>query len=592
MILGFFKYFDSFTIRFHFYANNQPKFRNVFGGIMNILYLLICGIIFIGFSYEDLFKLNPISSKSEISYSDQKVVNTNSEKIWIPFRMVTYEEKFIDHRNLLYVLPYYVEGKRNDLIGMELKYHLLHYKFCNETSMVNKSKNYIIDVPLNELFCIDNDDISFGGSWNGNILNYIEINLHLCEDGINFNASDPRCTKMNDLLKYKNTSWLFEFYYPVVQFQPRNLETPLTVIYRSYFYRLNTYTNKVERIYLQEHILSDDKSLIIRNTKNTSCWGMSNLYGDDYFSLNEIDPMIKGTSSRIYSLDIYMDYGLIYYTREYQKLFLIISNVFPLFRIVLYFLKNFTKHIKMSIIKSNLVGLIFENRKKSKMTLSKFRELNQLSDLRNKISFLFRNESSKEIIIDKNNNNINSNFHFRSSKNIIESVHNKKTLFNSNMSLNEGRVNNALNRRKISIIHQKRPSALNVPMKLIDSSSKINNIGLDGLLTNKSVFPYYYYFLDFYFDRFIHPQKFCCINKKYFTVYNFMSQIYDISTHILLFKQFNILNNSLKKIYEEKGFCPTLPFRKININDDDLMSKITEELNKREKPILFSKNLS
>ena len=246
----------------------------------------------------------------------------------------------------------------------------------------------------------------------------------------------------------------------------------------------------------------------------------------------------------------------------------------------------------MSIIKSNLVGLIFENRKKSKMTLSKFRELNQLSDLRNKISFLFRNESSKEIIIDKNNNNINSNFHFRSSKNIIESVNNKKTLFNSNMSLNEGRVNNALNRRKISIIHQKRPSALNVPMKLIDSSSKINNIGLDGLLTNKSVFPYYYYFLDFYFDRFIHPQKFCCINKKYFTVYNFMSQIYDISTHILLFKQFNILNNSLKKIYEEKGFCPTLPFRKININDDDLMTKINEDLKKREKPILFSKNLN
>ena len=397
---------------------------------------------------------------------------------------------------------------------------------------------------------------------------------------------------MNDLLKYKNTSWLFEFYNPVVQFQPRNLETPLTVIYRSYFYRLNTYTNKVERIYLQEHILSDDKSLIIRNTKNTSCWGMSNLYGDDYFSLNEIDPMIKGTSSRIYSLDIYMDYGLIYYTREYQKLFLIISNVFPLFRIVLYFLKNFTKHIKMSITKSNLVGLIFENRRKAKMSLFKFRELNQLSDLRNKISFMFRNESSKEIIINKNNNNnINSNFHYRSSKNVIESIHNKKTRFNSNVSLNEGKANNALNRKKISGIHQKKSSLLNEPMKRIDSSSNINNIGFDRLLTNKNVFPYYYYFLDFYFDRLIHPQKFCGINKKYFTVYNFMSQIYDISTHILLFKQINLINNNLKKIYEEKGFCPAYPFRKININDDDLMYKIKEELNRREKPILFTKNL-
>ena len=283
--MDFIKYFDFFTIKFHFYTNKQPKFRNIFGGIMNLIYLIICLVIFVGFSYEDIFKLNPISSKSEISNYNQKIVNLNEEKLWIPFRMVTYEEKFIDHRGLLFILPYFIEGKRNNLTGMDLKYNLLHYKLCNETSMINKSNNYKIDVPLNELFCIDENDIKFGGSWNGNILNYIEINLHLCEDGINFNSSDPRCTKIDNLLKYKNTSWLFEFYYPVVQFQPTNLETPLEVIYRSYFYRLSSKTNKVERLYLQEHILSDDRSLITKKYKNSSCWGMSTFYGDDYFFL-------------------------------------------------------------------------------------------------------------------------------------------------------------------------------------------------------------------------------------------------------------------------------------------------------------------
>ena len=509
--------------------------------------------------------------------------------------MVTYEEKFIDHRKFLYILPYFVEGKRNNLIGMDLKYHLLHYKFCNETSMVNKSKNYIIDVPLNELFCIEEDDISFGGSWNGDILNYIEINLHLCQDGINFNASDPRCTKMNDLLKYRNTSWLFEFYYPVVQFQPRNFENPMAVIYRSYFYRINTYTNKIERIYLQEHILSDDKSLIIRKNKNTSCWGMSNLYGDDYFSPNEIDPIVRGTSSRIYSLDIYMDFGLIFYTREYKKIFLIISNVFPLFRLVLYFLKNFTEHAKMSITKSNLVGLIFESKRAAKMSLFKFRELNQLTDLRNKINFISKNESSKEVIIDKNNNNINY-LHYRSSNNIMESINNKnlsyiKSPFNSNDYLNDGKEINKLNINQISAIHPKKSSFLNEPVKLLDSTPKTNNNKFDRLLNTKNIFPYYYYFLDFFFDRLMHPQKFGCINKKYFIVYNFMSQIYDISTHILLIKQFNLINNGLKKIYEENGLCPTHPFKRININDDDLMNRINEDLKKAEKPIIFSKNL-
>ena len=69
-----------------------------------------------------------------------------------------------------------------------------------------------------------------------------------------------------------------------------------------------------------------------------------------------------------------------------------------------------------------------------------------------------------------------------------------------------------------------------------------------------------------------------------------MCQIYDISTHIILFKQFNLLNNTLKKIYEENGFCPAYPFKKININDNDIIDKLNKDL-KNKKSILFSKNL-
>ena len=37
---------------------------------------------------------------------------------------------------------------------MELNYHLLEYKLCNETSMANKPENYKIDVQL--IFQINN----------------------------------------------------------------------------------------------------------------------------------------------------------------------------------------------------------------------------------------------------------------------------------------------------------------------------------------------------------------------------------------------------------------------------------------------------
>ena len=308
-------------------------------------------------------------------------MNVNEQKLWIPFRMVTYEEKFIDHREKLYILPYFIEGKRDNLRGMQLKYHLLIYKLCNETSMINKTNNYIIDVLLNELFCLDNNDFLLGGSWNGIFINYIEINLHLCQDGINFNSSESKCKKISDLLEYRNTPWLFEFYYPVVQFQPTNFDYPLEVIYKSYFYRLSSKANKVERLYLKEHILSDDKDIIMKNYNNISCWGKSDLYVDDYFLSEEIDPIVKGTSSRVYSLNIYMDFGPVYYTREYKKLFLILADVFPLFRLILFFIKNITQHIKMSLTKRKLVELIFE-KKTPNLSFFELEKLNKLTHLK------------------------------------------------------------------------------------------------------------------------------------------------------------------------------------------------------------------
>ena len=49
---------------------------------------------------------------------------------------------------------------------MNLKYTLLNYRLCNETSMAQKPYNYIFNVPLSQLFFIEKDDILFVGNWN------------------------------------------------------------------------------------------------------------------------------------------------------------------------------------------------------------------------------------------------------------------------------------------------------------------------------------------------------------------------------------------------------------------------------------------
>ena len=582
--MEYIKYIDFFSIKFHFYTNNQPNYQNIFGGIMTFIYALSCIGIFILFSYDDINRLNPSTTVSEIPDSDSKLVNIKHEKIWIPFRLINEKNKYIDHRGMIYILPYYVEGRYKQEIGFDLKYHLLNYKLCNETSMANKPDNYKIDISLNELFCIEQDDISFGGNWNEEFINFIEINLYLCKDGINFNISDPRCSKIEDFLKNKNTSLSFDFYYPIVQFQPKNLKTPISIIYKNYFYRLNSNSFKIGKLYLHEHILSDDKNMIRYHYINSSYWGINNFYGDDYFLSNENFQKVRGNTSRIYSLNIYMDDGYILYTRSYKKIILILSDVFPILRFVYYFIKKFTQHVKRSLIKRNLSGLIFENNEPKPKGL--FR--NKVEDLNLNIN---NNPLSKKNLNDIMNHKI-INYNINQIKNQGKDNNNENN--KSNINLNNESAFKVLNTKEIQLKENNKKMSF---FGLFKSKKKEKEKEVPKKTNNKKqkqpkfIFPYYFFFLDIIFDKLIKPEKFFWLPRAYFTVYNFMCQIYDISTHIILFKQFNSLNNLvLEKMYEDDGVCPSKPYKKINIGDEKTVEKLNKDL-KVKKSILFSNNL-
>ena len=603
--MKFLRYFDFFDVKFHFYIGGQPTNNTTFGGIMNVLFLISCLLTFLIFSLDDLKRLNPITTKSEIPGGEMRIANLRNSKIWIPWRMVTYEEKFVDHRGILHPIVSLIEGRWNDTFGMDLTYRTLSYKLCNETSMANKTDEYQIDVPLNELFCIEEDNIPWGGSWYGDILYYVEVNLFLCEEGIHFNESDPRCTKMTDLLKHRNTSWLFEFYYPVVQFQPTNFGVPVAVIYRSYYYRLSTYANKVERIYIQENILSDDKNILSTATLNTSYWGMTNIYGDSYFMPEGIDPLVKSTSSRLYSLVIYMDQGIIYYTRSYKKVFSILSDVFPILNFLLLVFKKITRIIKLTYTKKSTSELLFENVQPcsnidKKLILTENKKKNNKNELNDIISINIKRNS-------KPNESLNHNYHTNvlhyngDSNNMLENRNSNSKEFNNTaekrpsfLLLNKN--NNTQSRTHLNDVNLL--GLLNIKQlkrKYTVIGGKINTFGLDyhNLESEshsiskikktkkiKRLFPTYYYFMDIFIDKFIKPRSLCCMSKKYLIVYNFMGQIFDITSHILLIKNFNILKSMFfNEINAGKKLNSFAGDKKININNENLMKEISEDLN-------------
>ena len=87
--------------------------------------------------------------------------------------------------------------------------------------------------------------------------------------------------------------------------------------------------------------------------------------------------------------------------------------------------------------------------------------------------------------------------------------------------------------------------------------------------------------MDFIFDRLIQPKKFMNISEKYLIVYNFMNQLYDISTYLLLYKQFQLLKISLDR--EKRQIINE--HVKINISNDEFMNHLDNDLRSRKFPV-------
>jgi len=65
------------------------------------------------------------------------------------------------------------------------------------------------------------------------------VNVHkvqkIFSENTKENKQPVRKTPLGNIINYTNTTWLLEFFYPIVQFQPRDREVPMMVIYKNYY---------------------------------------------------------------------------------------------------------------------------------------------------------------------------------------------------------------------------------------------------------------------------------------------------------------------------------------------------------------------
>ena len=541
------KYLDIFGITCTFYSEKMPKLYTIAGGIYSIISLFSTTLILILFSLEDLKRKVPISSITSIPNYGFKKIKFGKEKIWIPWSIVDYKNnEFVNHSGLLFPIIYYYSGKKNaETKEFNLTKKTLNYKLCNETSMVNEKNNYEIFVSLNNIYCIDMEDLEVGGSWMGNYISYIQFDLYYCQDGIKYNASSSQCTSFNTLKNFvgENNSLEIDFYYPIVQFQPENKTNPVVIFYQQKFYHLSKYVNKIERVYLQEHILTDDTGWIFKNEINNSFWGINSISGEAYYNGEDNDIYSEGSNSRAYSFNLYLEPGMIHYRRCYKKIFSIFGEYYPIAYFIFMVLKSISIFFKKVENNKKMIEILFENLKEKP---NEFEE--NIKRLKTK-----KISQNRRTSFNKNLKELN----FLKKKKLSVDINHK---FGKSASISNNSFLNNINNINIYPSKLKRKSlGLNSSKHNLiyynhfnNTSEKNKNIENKKIILKnqkeKKLFPYKYYFFSFFIKNLNVSTKSYFFSERFTKIYIFFCQLFDITTYLLLQREFN----ALKSIFKEK----------------------------------------
>lgn len=550
------RYLDLYGTKCSFYTEQKLKLYTPFGGILSIISIVAGIVIFIYTNISSFRRKEPKIITSSIIEENHKIKFSN-EKIWIPWRILEYNINDYNFSGILFpIIKYYYRENKND----ELKSKEISYKLCNETSMINESDNLLIDSSLDNLFCIDMDDLFMGGSFSDNYIYYIEFGLYICRNGMFYNETNSNCISFDKLNNYSNYLQLI-FYYPTIQFQECELESPVKIKYHKNYSILSTNILKIDKLFLQRIVLYDILGIFTHKEKNYSFWGLSSINRDIYY----IGNTKNRTTSKLYSFEIFIESTSVIYTRTYKNFIVIMAQSLPLIALVNNLLKLVAKLFKSSSINRKMTELLFEN-----LTEKPNKFENYLEELKAKKNMANKFENNNIISIadnSKNIQNISSLSLFKKNKECekegkkendeLKVINNKDKITNKKSEKNDELINSLINYKRMSmrfkepIFHKKK-----------------------RFVANK-LFPFRYYFWAVFVKNIDLTKNRFFLSKKFIKVYCFLCQLFDISSYCVLQKEFNIMKNSL---FDEKNIQLIEKTGKINVNAQSFMRDMSEAI--------------
>jgi len=339
---SFFEYLDVIGLKFNFKVDGKEQYRTKFGAFLTIFYVFFSIGLFFGFGVDLYQRKNP-----KVSYNNKIIphedIYLSNHNFTLAFRVEDYLAKMVINESIFHhELTYYKfvlkeNGEWENVLGQ-----LLPVYRCQDLNNTKITEEFY-NISLASWYCVDFNNLTMGGNWDGNFVYGLLINTKQCQF-----SKNSKCLKEQELKSiFQNEITGSNFYYSLMYLEALpdmdDFDRPI----KQYFnYKFESLSLKVQKRRLQYF-----KRVIIKNDKG---WFFNDLEEKEYLSSDTIvsDFNFKDELNEdvVYSHYIYFANKVDIYNRSYIKIQEVIANIGGfskiLYAILTYIYLLFGKYLK------------------------------------------------------------------------------------------------------------------------------------------------------------------------------------------------------------------------------------------------------
>lgn len=185
---------DSFGINFNFQVNGNEKLKTASGAMITIIYVIILVGLFMGFGIDLYERKKPkVSLNTDAKeYSEVKLSNKN---FTYAFRLEDKWGQKIDDKSKVYNEIGYIHSVNENGTWNQYSEKKLPITNCSELPFTKMKEEYY-NISLKDWNCINFDNLTLGGNWDGNFVYGLIIYTKQCT-----NDTNRICSSKEDIKK-------------------------------------------------------------------------------------------------------------------------------------------------------------------------------------------------------------------------------------------------------------------------------------------------------------------------------------------------------------------------------------------------------